>query len=219
MDMSAPPPKARIELHYLPCLQFFSKFFLYEQVLLEGHEHYVKRSYRNRCHIGGANGLLRLSVPLQQGKNEQQPIREVRIATGQNWQHQHWQSIQSAYGKTPFFEHYAPELQPLFQREWTFLFDLNLELLHWAIDTLGLSPNTLSFTERYLPYPPPTIKDLHGRISPRNKAEADPAFNPQTYMQPFREKFGFLPNLSILDLLFCTGPEAPLILQASTKEE
>lgn len=211
--------KVRIELHYLPCLQFFSKFFLYQQVLIEAHEHYAKRSYRNRCHIGGANGPLRLSIPLQQGKNEQQPIREVRIAQGHNWQHQHWQSIQSAYGKTPFFEHYAPELQPFFQREWTFLFDLNLELLHWALDTLGLPPHALSFTERYLPDPPAQIQDLHDRINPRSKAGEDPCFNSRPYVQPFREKFGFLPNLSILDLLFCTGPEAPLILQASAKRK
>ncbi|NJL75083.1 MAG: WbqC family protein [Saprospiraceae bacterium] len=91
-----------LESHYFPCIQYFTKLMIADIAYIEQHEHYVKGSYRNRCHIAGANSMLRLSVPLQKGKNQQMPIKEVRIAYDEPWQNQHWMTLQSAYRKAPF---------------------------------------------------------------------------------------------------------------------
>ena len=92
-----------IEAQYLPSIQFFSKLTRFSTLLLEAHENYQKGSYRNRCHIAGANGLMRLSIPLRKGKNEQLPIQKTLISYDEPWITQHWQSIRSAYGNAPFF--------------------------------------------------------------------------------------------------------------------
>ena len=108
---------AVLALHYLPCIQYFSKFILFQEVHIEQHEHYQKGSYRNRCHIAGVNGILRLSVPLKSGKNQKMPVRKVRISYDEPWQAHHWTSIRSAYGNAPYFEHYADQIAPFFQQK------------------------------------------------------------------------------------------------------
>ena len=95
-----------LELQYLPPIQYFTKFFQHENVVIEQYEHYIKRSYRNRCHIATSHGIQRLSIPLKKGKNEQQSIRKVQIAYGESWQKNHWSAILAAYSNAPFFEHY-----------------------------------------------------------------------------------------------------------------
>ncbi len=207
-----------LELHYLPCIQYFTKFYLHSRVWIEQHEHYQKGSYRNRAHIASANGLLRLSIPLVKGKHQQQNIREVRIAYDEPWPTQHWQSIRSAYGNAPFFEYYSEHLQPIFHKRPTFLFDFNLELLQTLLGLLSIDcPVTLS-TEYYKNIPD-DWKDYRNLISPKNEqSPADPFFKGVKYVQVFEEKHGFLPNLSILDLLFCVGPGASMLLEASIPE-
>lgn len=204
-----------LSLHYLPNIQYFSKFLLYEKVWIEQQEHYQKGSYRNRAHIAAANGVLRLSVPLIKGKHQQQNIREVGIAYHEAWPQQHWQSIRSAYGNAPFFEHYAAYLQPHFTQKYDFLFDLNLELLKTLLQLIGL-PATFSLSEEYVSDVPPGVKDYRRLISPKvNPEQADPSFKNVKYVQVFEEKHGFLPNLSILDALFCKGPETIILLEQS----
>ena len=201
-----------LELQYLPPIQYFSKCVAYDKVWIEQKEHYRKGSYRNRCHIAGVNSVLRLTIPLQKGKNEQQPIREVKIAYNEDWQRQHWVSIYSAYGNAPFFDYYAEELKSFYQKPYDFLFDFNLNLIHKLIELLQLDLELL-FTDRYEPIPMKKI-DFRNQISPKSRIE-DKAFKIIPYPQVFLEKNGFLPNLSILDLLFCTGPQAALILEES----
>ncbi len=206
-----------IESQYLPPIQFFSKLIQYPTVFIEQQEHYKKGSYRNRCEIATANGVLALSIPLQKGKNEQQPIRAVRIAYHEPWQRLHWESIRSAYGKAPFFEFYVDALKPFFHEPHEFLFDFNGALLQLLLQLLPLHPN-LELTPRYEKQPPPEVLDFRDALSPKaHRKREDPDFQPQRYAQVFEEKHGFLPNLSILDLLFCTGPEAISFLQLSIK--
>ncbi len=203
------------ELHYLPCIRYFSTLAHYPEVYIEQQENYQKGSYRNRCHIAGANGLLRLSIPLKQGKNEQQAIREVEIAYKEPWQSQHWNSIRSAYGKAPYFEFYAGQLRPHFERKPTFLFDFSFGLLQALLELLQLDVSLL-LTDTYEKETPEDVLDLRNSIHPKKqRCQPAPKFTPATYPQVFLEKHGFLPNLSILDLLFCTGPQAPLILEES----
>ena len=202
-----------LELHYLPCVQYFSKLVSYKVVYIEQQEHYQKGSYRNRCHIAGANGLLRLSIPLRQGKNEQQGIREVEIAYKEAWQAHHWASIRSAYGNAPFFEFYAGYLQPHFEQKTTHLFDFSLGLLQALAELLQLDCE-LRLTENYSKETPENTLDLRDAIHPKkHRRQADRHFQSVSYPQVFLGKHGFLPNLSILDLLFCTGPQAGLILE------
>jgi len=182
---------------------------------MEQCEHYRKGSFRNRTYIAGANGTLRLTIPLRKGKNEQQSIEGVQIAYQLPWQQQHWQSIQSAYGNAPFFPFYADEFAPLFAEKVDLLVTWNRKLLVTILDCLGLD-STLKETNTWQDQLPPTMDDWRNAIHPKgHRRLPDPSWQPQPYPQVFREKHGFLPNLSILDLLFCAGPESVGILEGS----
>jgi hypothetical protein len=212
------PQGILLELQYLPPVQYFSKFLLHDGVWIEQQEHYQKGTYRNRAHLAGPNGLQRLSVPLVSGKNRQQPIREVEIAYRQKWQRQHWQSIQTAYGNAPFFEFYADRIAPFYQRSYRFLYDFNRELLLTLLDLCGLTIRP-AWTKQYREDPGSSVLDFRNAIHPKPRyARPDPFFEAVHYRQVFEEKTGFLPNLSILDLLFCTGPQSIMILEASIRK-
>ncbi len=199
-----------IETAYLPPLQYLSKWVGKREIRLEAQEHYQKGSYRNRCYLAGSHGPLCLSIPLKKGKNQGQPIREVQIDNKTAWHKQHWRSIQSCYGKAPFFAHYAAELEPLYATPPRFLFDWNLRLLYWLKEQFNLRAE-ISCTDTYLRQLPPHWLDLRNSISPKkHRSKPDPDFQPQPYPQLFSEKLGFLPNLSSLDMLFCLGPESSL---------
>lgn len=205
---------AVIELHFLPCIQFFSKLLIYEKVLIEQWENYSKGSYRNRCLIAGVNGVQRLSIPLKKGKNQQQNIQQVAISYNEPWQNEHWTSIQSAYGNAPFFEYYAEEIKTAFLTKETFLFDYNLLLLNTFIRLTGIETN-IELTSVYN-HKVTTQDDLRNSILPKpNYFSKDQTFKQKKYSQVFEEKNGFSANLSILDLLFCTGPESSYIIEQS----
>ena len=172
----------------------------------EAHENYQKGGYRNRCTIAGANGPLTLSVPLVKGKHRGQPIQEVRIDYHQDWPRQHWQSIRSAYGRAPFFAFYAEDLEVAFAEPPPTLWELN-ERLFSVVNTALSLPIRWSATREFVAEPGGVI-DLRDKAASRRP----PGFTARPYPQLFREKHGFLPNLSILDLLFCTGPEATTVL-------
>ncbi len=207
------PRSILLELQYFPPVQYFSKLLSYPSVLIEQHEHYVKGSFRNRCHIASVQGVQRLSIPLRKGKNQRLPIREVEIAYDEPWQSQHWTALQSAYGNSPFFDFFADELEPFFRKKHQFLFELNWELLHLVGRFLRLK-SELRLTETYLHELPPEALDFRGKILPKHPME-DEHFFPVKYSQVFEDRLGFLPNLSILDLLFCTGNDAMDILERS----
>ncbi len=211
--MSVSPSSILLEIQYLPSVQYFAKFLQYPKVVIEQHENYRKGSYRNRCHLATANGIQRLSIPLQKGKNEQQSIRSVQITTGVHWATQHWQAIQTAYGKAPFFEHYADELKPFFTSPPPLLFDFNLQLLEQLLSLLQIdTPWQLS--DRYLHETPAELVDWRNGIHPKPHRQLDdPHFQALAYGQVFSERTGFLPNLSILDLIFCLGPMASFHLE------
>lgn len=152
-----------------------------------------------------ANGPLSLVVPVEQGRKPGQKITETRIAYHTPWQRNHWRSISSAYRNSPFFEYYSDELIPFFEKKYMFLFDYNMEITRIISALLGLN-NTLNFTPGFEQVEHPFI-NLREVISPKINIETfDPDYQFIPYTQVFEEKFMFIPNLSILDLLFCTGP-------------
>ena len=202
-----------LEAHYLPTVQWFYHFRRAERVEIEACETYQKGSYRNRCTIVGANGPLLLSIPLLKGKHEQLPITEVRISDHTDWQRQHWQTIRSAYGRAPYFEFYADELEPLFRKPALFLFEWNTLLIETIATQLRIRTSWKG-SEKFRAFDADGTKDLRGIITPKPQKMRHPdrEFITKPYLQVFSERHGFSPNLSVLDLLFCLGPEAAKVL-------
>ncbi|AQG79768.1 WbqC family protein [Spirosoma montaniterrae] len=200
-----------IELHYLPCFDYMTGLLQFERVWLEANEHYQKQSYRNRCYVLTANKVDTLTVPVQKGTRHQ-PIRDLRIDNDQRWQAHHWRCLQGAYGKAPFFEYYAPELEPVYRKSWTYLFELNQELLTICLRLLGAAPS-INLTDCYRKEVSPGIFDARSAINPPNEAESYVFGRSVPYQQNFGQEF--VPNLSVLDLLFCQGPMAREVLTLS----
>ena len=212
---TAKPTHILLELQYFPPIQYFSKFLLYPNIVIEQHENYSKGSYRNRCHIAGPNGLQRLSIPLLKGKNEQQNIRQVKIAYHQVWQNAHWNGIKTAYGNAPYFDYYADEIKVFYEKNYEFLFDLNWDILQALLVLLSIEAN-IQLSHNFQKTVPTTYFDGRNSIFPKkHRQKEDKLFNKVAYPQVFEEKHGFIPNLSILDLLFCHGPEAAMYLEST----
>ena len=182
------------KLHRMPCI-------------LEQYDHFVKQTYRNRCVIATANGTQTLTVPIERYDGTKCPMRDIRISDHANWRHLHWNARVSAYGETPFFEFYADDLRPFFEKRHTFLFDLNLDIMHTMCQLLDVRPQ-VELSEHYivLPSEDNEVVDFREAIRPKHPLP-DADFNPTPYYQVRAQRHGFLPNLSILDLLFNEGPE------------
>lgn len=155
-----------------------------------------------------------LSVPLLSGKYLQ-PLREIKIAYHEPWQRTHWRSIHDAYRKSPFFDFYAGPLEAWFRQQPEYLVEWNTGLLSIVLKALRL-PLVFETTESYAPEAPENFRDLRDAFSFKPRLQRpDPHYRDVRYVQVFEDRLGFLPNLSILDLLFCTGPEAATILRRS----
>jgi len=203
---------------YLAPVQYFTKFTTYDEVWIELSEHFLKQSYRNRCTILTANGPQSLSIPVSEGSNSKRLIRDVAISYDHPWQKLHWKAIVSAYNNAPFFEYYADSFSPFYHKKsWHFLTDFNLDIQSVVLEELNLKCD-IRVTETFLPPTgiPAGTDDFRYSIHPKtNRQTGDDRFAPAVYMQVFQEKFGFTPNLSILDLLFNEGPMAADILKKS----
>lgn len=199
---------------YLPPVQYISKFLMNREVLLEKHENYQKQSYRNRCYICGANGRLTLVIPVIKPKEHFCGISDVRIDYEKKWQRIHWKSIESAYRLSPYFEFYADDLAGLFQKQIDKLFDWNLAVLKFILDKLNIRAG-MGFTESYTT-PDDRQYDYRQSIHPKERlSKPDPSFKVIPYQQVFTERFGFLPNMSIIDLIFNEGRHASDVIRAS----
>jgi hypothetical protein len=204
-------PKVLIEAHYLPCIAYFAVIQRFNEVCLEKYEHFVKQSFRNRCYINTEHGRDVLIVPLT-SKHGKVPIKDVRIDNSQKWVNNHWRSICSAYGKAPFFEFYAEDLEKILFGEPTFLYDLNYELLTMCLKWLKSSvtvKETLSYEKNILD----GKNDLRSRIDVKDEESINLVYTKKGYQQVFGN--AFVANLSIIDLVFCCGPEAGSIITAS----
>lgn len=206
------PGKALIELHFMPCLQWMSKFLMYDQIILEAHEHYQKGSYRNRAFIAGPNGRQLLSVPLKAGKNRQMPVNNVLIAYDEPWQGKLWRSILTAYGSAPYFSHYAATIKDLcFQKEGS-LFWYSMHFLDFFLDVLDLGNDSYAFSAIFRFETDERVHDIRNMIHPKKRI-ADPTWKELSYAQVFLDRRSFLENLSFVDLLFCKGPESRIYLE------
>ena len=201
-----------VENQYFGCVDYYFNLFKFSNVLIEQYESWQKMSFRNRCVILGANGLIDLTVPLENGRDQKKTIKEVKIDNHALWQKQHWRSISSAYGKSPFFEFYKDWLEAFYEKRFVYLFDMNLEILFWVKACLKMKGEIL-LTDTFIKSYPENITDLRNRWLPKNYQMNE---NTILYDQVFKNKHAFKPNLSILDLLCCEGPNAKDILSSSS---
>lgn len=188
---------------YLPPVEYFA-FLTADVVCIEACEHYVKQSYRNRACIMTGNGPYALIIPIEKAIT-QTPVRDIKIDYTMPWQKNHWRTILSAYGNSPFFLYYRDALQPFYEKRITRLFDFNLQLLHTLLALFPLSP-TIIVTDNYESM---GSGDLRCTINP--KAATSPHYPyriSRPYRQTFDDRFGFVPNLSALDLLANMGNES-----------
>ena len=196
---------------YFAPIQYYSKLLQCERVVIEQHENYNKQSYRNRCTIYSANGLLDLVVPVVKPVKPKIPITEVEVSYDTLWQKQHFKAIESAYRRSPFYEYYMDDLMVFFNSPYRYLYEFNMQIMRRVCDLMKI-PFLVQESRDYVK-PGKGIIDLRNSIHPKvNRQHADSAFVPPRYTQTFADKWGFKPNLSILDLLFHTGPEAKKIL-------
>jgi hypothetical protein len=193
---------------YLAPVEYYSAMAKADTVFLEHCEFYEKQSYRNRCNIAGANGQLALTIPVEKSKGSRMLTRDVRISEHSDWQLQHWRSIESAYNSTPFFEYYKDDLIPFYERNWTFLWDFNTEIQTKMLELLDLQVD-VQLTKEYKVDFDENVQDVRNSIHPKKETDVG-SF--KTYYQVFEQRFGFIPNLSSIDLLFNMGNESILIL-------
>lgn len=183
----------------MPSVEYVARL-LREECVIDVGENYVKRSERNRAYILSANKVMPLTVNVVGGNRPRYPMREVEIDYSKRWQHQHWVSILSAYKSSPYFDHYAPYLEPFYRREWRYLVDYNRELLEVLLRLLGAKCE-LPLSEQY-------VEAQEGDLDLRPKHREGSTFVAEPYFQNFSERMPFQPNLSVLDLLLCEGPAA-----------
>jgi len=222
---------ALLSTTYFGPVQWYQKLYRYDHILIEQHESFPKQTYRNRCVIATTQGPQALTVPVAHSQecsmfnvqcstfNVQRSMFNVQCSTANtllsdhgNWRHLHWQALQSAYGDSPFFEYYADDLRPFFfEHRWTRLIDFNEAIRQTICELLDIHPH-VEYTTEYITDLSP-LSSLHSpldfrtAISPKHPAD-DPDFKPRRYYQVYERKHGFLPNMSILDLLFNMGPES-----------
>ena len=215
---------ALLQTTYFGPIQWYQKLYRHDQCLIEQYDSYQKQTYRNRCVIATANGLQALTIPVEHfpisqqsstTSHHQSPMtKDLRISDHNQWRRVHWNALQSAYSESPFFDYYQDDIRPFFERKYTFLIDFNEEIRQKMCELIDIQPK-VQYTTKYQPSPitdhSSPITDFRNVIHAKHPV-ADPGFESREYWQVFARRFGFQPNLSILDLLFCMGPESVFFL-------
>ena len=194
-------------------IQYFAYLASASEATIELYDSYSRQSYRNRYVINSATGPQALSVPVTKVSGKKILTRDVRLSYDTPWHEIHWKSIEAAYNSSPFYLFYKDGIEELFRKRWTFLKDLNEAALTLAMDYADLD-TPISYTEAY--YADYSDReDFRDIIHPKKDLSINSSFKPVPYWQPFGTGKSFIPNLSVLDLIFNMGPESPLILRDS----
>ena len=204
-----------IDLQYFASVNWYKKAYKHTHVEINGYEIHRKMGFRNRLWIAGAEGRMNLSVPIVDARNEKQVYRDVRIVPGR-WQLEHFRALVSCYNRSPWFEHYRDELAALYEQPVEYLFDWNLACFNWLngkldrrVDMAVLSTPGIDGrpVKNDAAVRPGDVVNFTDYFHPSNaKNWLDGVENLIRYSQVFEDRVGFLPGLSILDLLFCEGP-------------
>lgn len=202
-----------MELHYLPCITYFVHLHRFRKIVLEVNENYTKQTYKNRCYILTANQVQTLSIPVSKDR-EKAKLKEIRVSYAQRWQNNHWRAIQSAYGKSPFFDFFADYFHDILYSKYKFLIDLNVELLTKCLELLNWHDKEIELTSSYVKASECQWVDFRGIID----VKSTPPDHKREGYTKYNQIFGrnFVPNLSVIDLLFCEGANANMILGQSS---
>lgn len=196
---------------YFAPVQWYQKLNRYENIVIEQHDNFIKQTYRNRCVIATTQGLQALTIPVERPSDarlDKTQLKDICISDHGNWRHLHWKALLSAYGESPFFEYYADDIRPFFEKKWKYLLDFNMEINQKMMELLDIEKGSLSLSNEYSSYEGDSdTVDFREVIRPKHPGE-DKEWQPKKYYQVYQQKFGFQPNLSILDLLFNEGNEA-----------
>ena len=192
---------------YLAPVEYYSYLFRSEFIVIEINDNYQKQSYRNRCALAGANGPLSISIPIVKPDKDNSKMKDIRIADHGNWRHLHWNAILSAYNSTPYFQYFEDDFRPFYERKIEFIHDFNEELRQLICRFIGINKD-VRYTETYINEEIEGYIDLREKIHPKKESD----FKTEPYYQIFVSKYGFINNLSILDLLFNMGNETRLHL-------
>ncbi len=201
----------RIESQYFGSVDYIKQLVKANDVVIDIHEPFKKMGNRNRTSIVSANGPLLLTVPLQDGRDQKKAIKDVEICNQQNWQIKHLKAITSCYKRSPFFEYYESGLHDLLHTKHRYLVDLNMCLIHWLEKVLKTQFN-ISKTIELIPFLDPNFIDVRDNSNTNNPSQN---IVNQVYPQVFMDKIDFVPNASMLDLLFCMGPASNIYLKDS----
>jgi hypothetical protein len=197
---------------YFPPACYFSLAAGSDEVRIEKWENYHKQTFRNRCTILGANGPLDLTVPVLRGSFHKTPIRDLKIDESRRWRDLHLRGILSAYATAPYFEFYFETIKDVITGNHRYLLDLNMEALGKMLDIVGIDVRvnlTEEFTGEGI-----VEGDFRYLISPKKRVRGD-MHNEARYQQVFTDRYGFVPGLSIIDMLLNNGPGTGALLQRS----
>ena len=186
----------------MPPVLYFAIMAKAGEVVIEQHETYPKQTYRNRCEIYSANGKIPLIIPVHKPFGNHTTTKDILMSGHEKWQLLHWRAIKTAYANSPFFLYYQDELEPFFVEKFNGLLDFNTKLTEAVLDLIGLKIK-VGYTTDFIMHPDEVL-DYRWKITPKKPFDEFPA---KEYYQSFNEKHGFIPNLSIIDLLFNLGPE------------
>ncbi len=196
-----------IDLHYFASVNYYKKIIMGHTLNLNLNGQYVKGGNLNKCKIAGANGILNLSIPIVGGRNQKASIGDLLICYEKDWQSQHLKSIKSCYGNAPFYQYYYPIIEELILIKFSKLYQLNLEITNKILKLLKKNIS-INIDNKYIV----NYNDiLFSKYNLKNNTQIN---NPNAYYpQVFEDRLGFIPNLSIIDLLMCIGPESNNYLQ------
>jgi hypothetical protein len=204
--------KIIVDSQYFPSISYFWLLNQAEEIVIDAHGHYEKQSYRNRAIINGSNGPMNLSVPVRH-LHPKMSMSDVVVDFKQKWVNTHWRAIRSAYGKAPFYDFYADYFQSILYADHSHLLSYNQQILTICLRLLEMTPN-LSYSDNYTKEAPEPYLDYRSVIHPKKNKGNLSGFQPKSYVQIFGKDF--VPNLSILDLLFCEGPNASTVIRQSS---
>ncbi len=194
---------------YLAPVPLYAKLYSADTLVVDDLSPFVKQTYRNRALIAAESGAQALTIPVVHDGGKV-AMRDVRVSEHGNWRHQHWNAIVSAYRKSPFFEYYADDFARFYEERDGFLMDFNLRLHAVVCELLGLERGVRFLSDG-------ASELLEEQFDMRNIAEPKVLVSMSECCQPYYQVFagrnGFIPSLSIIDLLFNTGPEGLLVLR------
>lgn len=203
---------------YLPPVLWFVELVHHDNAVVDQHEHYQKQTFRNRCRIAMPDGPADLVIPVENPGNHA-AMRDLRISDHGNWRHHHWNALKTAYGKSPFFEYYADDFAPFYEQRFPFLLDFNESLCRLVCQLIDIETPI----HRSASYLSPADAALDASLTDARNLVSPKTYNDKTnrcataYYQVFAQRLGFLPHLSIADMLFNMGPESLVVLLTSAR--